>query len=74
MPWNRTSPVKALDGTDGYGAKAVFERVFREAGLPKGMLTASGRSYRIRNRFSGVNTRQNEQPAGVASTFFRERR
>ena len=28
---------QALGGTDGYGVRPVFERVFREAGLPKAM-------------------------------------
>lgn len=44
--------LKALDGTDGYGAQAVFERVFREAGLPKGMLTDNGSPFAAaRGRF-----------------------
>lgn len=34
-----------MDGTDGYGAKAVFEPVFREAGLPKEMPTDNGSSF-----------------------------
>lgn len=37
--------LKALDSTDGYGAKAVFEQVFREAGLPKRMLTDNGAPF-----------------------------
>jgi transposase InsO family protein len=34
--------LQALDGTDGYGVRPVFERAFREAGLPLAMLTDNG--------------------------------
>jgi len=34
--------LQALDGTDGYGVRPVFERVFREAGLPRVLLTDNG--------------------------------
>lgn len=34
--------LQALDGTDGYGVRPVFERTFREAGLPRALLTDNG--------------------------------
>jgi transposase InsO family protein len=34
--------LQALDGTGGYGVRPVFERVFREAGLPLAILTDNG--------------------------------
>lgn len=34
--------VQALDGTDGYGVQPVFERVFREVGLPRAIQTDNG--------------------------------
>ena len=34
--------LQALDGTDGDGVHPVFERLFREAGLPLAILTDNG--------------------------------
>jgi transposase InsO family protein len=34
--------IQALDGTDGYGVQPVFERVFREVGLPQAIQTDNG--------------------------------
>ena len=34
--------VQALDGTDGYGVRPVFERVFREAGMPDAIQSDNG--------------------------------
>jgi transposase InsO family protein len=37
--------LRALDGTDGYGVQPTFERVFREAGLPRAILTDNGAPF-----------------------------
>ena len=37
--------LQALDGTDGYGVRPVFERVFREAGMPEAIQTDNGTPF-----------------------------
>ena len=37
--------LQVMDGTDGYGARTVFERAFREGGLPRRIQTDNGAPF-----------------------------
>ena len=37
--------IKAMDGTDGYGVRERFERIFREVGLPRAIQTDNGSPF-----------------------------
>ena len=45
-PWDALG-LQALDGTDGYGADPVFERVFCEVGLPEAIQTDPRQHRRV---------------------------
>ena len=46
--------LQALDGTDGCGGRPVFERVFREAGMPEAFQTDNGAPF-VAPRGSSLN-------------------
>ncbi|MGH7286590.1 MAG: integrase core domain-containing protein, partial [Myxococcota bacterium] len=49
--------LQALDATDGYGVRPVFERAFREAGLPLAILTDNGPPFVAPRGLHGAHER-----------------
>jgi hypothetical protein len=46
--------LQSLDGTDGYGVRPVFERVFREVGLPEALQTDNGPPFVVNRGLLGL--------------------